>query len=274
MTPCGGVGTVPDRAPPPPRGPAARARLRRVRLLLSGGRLEPELALRPDARDRRAGARSPSTPSRRTPATRPSVTGTGSRTRRPGCPCWPCPPTRSSTPSGRARWSRARTSPPSSRSPCPRPWPRCSSSPSDARSASPPPGRPRSPSPTRWARWRFPYSTIFYGHQLSAALGLVAFSLVWRRRAPALAGLLLGLAVAVDYTSVILVVAVMGLCAGQARAARHALADRGRPPRRPRPRRLPRGRLRPSAGAALRVRAAGAPAAWAGSWGSRRRIRA
>jgi hypothetical protein len=55
-----------------------------------------------------------------------------------------------------------------------------------------------------------PYSTIFYGHQLSAALGLSAFALVWRRRAPLLAGLLLGLAVAVDYTSVILVIAVMG----------------------------------------------------------------
>jgi hypothetical protein len=55
-----------------------------------------------------------------------------------------------------------------------------------------------------------PYSTIFYGHQLSAALGLCAFSLVWRRRAPALAGLLLGGAVCVDYTSVILVIAVMG----------------------------------------------------------------
>jgi hypothetical protein len=55
-----------------------------------------------------------------------------------------------------------------------------------------------------------PYSTIFYGHQLAAALGLCAFSLVWRRRAPARAGLLLGLAVAVDYTSVILVIAVLG----------------------------------------------------------------
>jgi hypothetical protein len=55
-----------------------------------------------------------------------------------------------------------------------------------------------------------PYSTIFYGHQLSAALGLSAFALVWRRRAPLLAGLLLGLAVAVDYTSVILVIGVMG----------------------------------------------------------------
>jgi hypothetical protein len=56
----------------------------------------------------------------------------------------------------------------------------------------------------------FPYSTIFYGHQLSAALGLIAFSLVWRRRAPALAGLLLGGAVCVDYTSVIPVIAVLG----------------------------------------------------------------
>lgn len=55
-----------------------------------------------------------------------------------------------------------------------------------------------------------PYSTIFYGHQLSAALGLSAFALVWRGRAPALAGLLLGLAVGVDYTSVILVIAVLG----------------------------------------------------------------
>jgi hypothetical protein len=55
-----------------------------------------------------------------------------------------------------------------------------------------------------------PYSTIFYGHQLSAALGLSAFALVWRRRAPVLAGLLLGVAVGVDYTSVILVLAVLG----------------------------------------------------------------
>jgi len=54
-----------------------------------------------------------------------------------------------------------------------------------------------------------PYSTIFYGHQLSAALGLSAFALVWRCRAPMLAGLLLGLAVAVDYTSVVLVIGVM-----------------------------------------------------------------
>ena len=54
----------------------------------------------------------------------------------------------------------------------------------------------------------FPYSTIFYGHQLSAALGLSALSLVWRRRRPAMAGLLLGLAVCVDYTSVILAAVV------------------------------------------------------------------
>ena len=62
-----------------------------------------------------------------------------------------------------------------------------------------------------------PYSTIFYGHQLSAALGLSAFSLVWRGRAPVLAGLLLGIAVCVDYTSVILVLGVLG----------YALAKRG-----------------------------------------------
>jgi hypothetical protein len=54
----------------------------------------------------------------------------------------------------------------------------------------------------------FPYSTTFYGHQLSAALGLSAFALVWRRRPPAIAGLLLGLAVCVDYTSLILVAVV------------------------------------------------------------------
>jgi hypothetical protein len=53
-----------------------------------------------------------------------------------------------------------------------------------------------------------PYSTIFYGHQLAAALGLIAFALVRVRRAPALAGLLLGLAVAVDYTSAIVAIAV------------------------------------------------------------------
>ena len=55
-----------------------------------------------------------------------------------------------------------------------------------------------------------PYSTIFYGHQLAAALGLIAFALVRARRAPALAGLLLGLAACVDYTSAILVIAVLG----------------------------------------------------------------
>ncbi len=54
-----------------------------------------------------------------------------------------------------------------------------------------------------------PYSTVLYGHQLAAALGLCAFALVWRQRAPALAGLLLGGAVCVDYTSVILVVVVI-----------------------------------------------------------------
>jgi hypothetical protein len=54
----------------------------------------------------------------------------------------------------------------------------------------------------------FPYSTIFYGHQLSAALGLGAFALVWKRRWPVAAGLLLGLAVCVDYTSVILAAVV------------------------------------------------------------------
>jgi hypothetical protein len=54
----------------------------------------------------------------------------------------------------------------------------------------------------------FPYSTIFYGHQLSAALGLSAFALVWRERWPVVAGLMLGLAVCVDYTSVILALVV------------------------------------------------------------------
>lgn len=55
-----------------------------------------------------------------------------------------------------------------------------------------------------------PYSTIFYGHQLAAALGVGAFALVWRRRWPALAGLLVGLAVCVDYTSVVLLIVVVG----------------------------------------------------------------
>ena len=54
----------------------------------------------------------------------------------------------------------------------------------------------------------FPYSTIFYGHQLSAALGLSAFALVWKERWPVMAGALLGLAVCVDYTSVILAAVV------------------------------------------------------------------
>jgi hypothetical protein len=54
----------------------------------------------------------------------------------------------------------------------------------------------------------FPYSTIFYGHQLSAALGISAFALVWKERCPFAAGLLLGLAVCVDYTSVILALVV------------------------------------------------------------------
>jgi len=71
-----------------------------------------------------------------------------------------------------------------------------------------------------------PYSTIFYGHQLSAALGLSAFALVWRRRAPALAGLLLGLAVGVDYTSAILVIAILGYAVAKlgARGVRWVIA--------------------------------------------------
>jgi hypothetical protein len=58
-----------------------------------------------------------------------------------------------------------------------------------------------------------PYSTIFYGHQLAASLGLSAFTLVFRRRWPAAAGLLLGFAVCVDYTSIILVVVVAAYAA-------------------------------------------------------------
>ncbi|HUG55283.1 MAG TPA: hypothetical protein VMR21_16875 [Vicinamibacteria bacterium] len=58
-----------------------------------------------------------------------------------------------------------------------------------------------------------PYSTTFYGHQLSAALGLGAFALVCRRRRPVLAGVLLGLAVCVDYTSAILALAVTACAA-------------------------------------------------------------
>jgi hypothetical protein len=56
----------------------------------------------------------------------------------------------------------------------------------------------------------FPYSTIFYGHQLSAALGISAFALVWNGRWPAVAGALLGLAVCVDYTSAILALVITG----------------------------------------------------------------
>ena len=55
----------------------------------------------------------------------------------------------------------------------------------------------------------FPYATIFYGHQTAAALGVCAFALAWARRGLVAAGLLLGLAVCVDYTALILAGAIV-----------------------------------------------------------------
>jgi hypothetical protein len=61
-----------------------------------------------------------------------------------------------------------------------------------------------------------PYSTLLYGHQLAAALGFSAFALIEGGHRAILAGALLGAAVCVDYTSV-LVAFVVGAYA----AARH-----------------------------------------------------
>lgn len=60
-----------------------------------------------------------------------------------------------------------------------------------------------------------PYSTVFHGHQLAAACGLSAFALVFRRRWPAAAGLLLGFAVCVDYTSIILAIVISSYAAAR-----------------------------------------------------------
>jgi hypothetical protein len=67
-----------------------------------------------------------------------------------------------------------------------------------------------------------PYSTVFHGHQLSAALGFGAFALVWRRCWPFAAGLLLGLAVCADYTSAILALVVAVYAVGRLGARRAA----------------------------------------------------
>jgi hypothetical protein len=55
-----------------------------------------------------------------------------------------------------------------------------------------------------------PFSELLFAHSLSALLGFASFALLWRRRAPALAGLLGGLAVCVEYP---LALAVILLCA-------------------------------------------------------------
>ena len=44
-----------------------------------------------------------------------------------------------------------------------------------------------------------PFSTLFFAHVLAAGLAFAAFAVLWLRSAPALAGLLAGLAVTVDY---------------------------------------------------------------------------
>jgi hypothetical protein len=74
-----------------------------------------------------------------------------------------------------------------------------------------------------------PYSTLFYGHQLAAALLIVAFGLLVpvRRgeKAPttarlALTGILLGTAVAVEYPAALAVAAILGFEARRARLGR------------------------------------------------------
>ena len=115
----------------------------------------------------------------------------------------------------------------------------------------------------RFATLAFPYSTLFYGHQLAAALLFLAFGLLMRARASgappgtgrlAAVGALLGAAIAVEYPSV-LAAAVIAIVRGGVRAAL-APARLGR--RRRRARRwpassLPRRRVRLAAHAALCV---------------------
>lgn len=79
-----------------------------------------------------------------------------------------------------------------------------------------------------FATLAFPYSTLFYGHQLAASLLLIAFAILVRARqrlrvhgeAPrpaglVIAGLVLGVAVVVEYPAAL---AVLALCAYAARA--------------------------------------------------------
>jgi hypothetical protein len=61
-----------------------------------------------------------------------------------------------------------------------------------------------------------PFATLFFAHVLAAALAFGAFAMLWTRRAPALAGLLAGLAVTVDYPLALAAVILGGYARGRA----------------------------------------------------------
>jgi hypothetical protein len=66
-----------------------------------------------------------------------------------------------------------------------------------------------------------PFSELLFAHSLSALFGFASFALIWKRRAPGLAGLLGGLAICVEYP---LALAAILLCAYAARqGARRAV---------------------------------------------------
>jgi hypothetical protein len=73
----------------------------------------------------------------------------------------------------------------------------------------------------------WPYSTLLHGHQLAAACGFAAFTLIAAARAPFLAGALLGASVAADYTAGLIVLAVLAYAAARLRWPRAALVIAG-----------------------------------------------
>jgi len=80
-----------------------------------------------------------------------------------------------------------------------------------------------------------PFATVFFSHVLSACLGFAAFVLLWRERMrarslapPLAAGVLVGLAITVEYSLAIVGVALAGYAlVGRAGAGRRALAYAG-----------------------------------------------
>jgi hypothetical protein len=70
-----------------------------------------------------------------------------------------------------------------------------------------------------------PFATLFFAHVLAAALAFGAFAMLWTRRAPALAGLLAGLAVTVDYP-----LALAAVILGATPAAARRCTSSGSPP--------------------------------------------